>query len=175
MNFAGRPLLSRSTQATGRSLWLLSLATVLTVSLDIDTSQMSVFDVPISEDQLGTATLWSLFVLLVALVVNWTGDFVSLGKWNSFMSEKRVETVWDGGSKIKGRVEFVLDSLESAASDTTNENLDDAKLDHVTGVFKELESGLWKYEVTAVCYVAIWGFLAPMVIAVWAIYLVSNA
>lgn len=175
MNYAGKPLQNRSTQATGRSLGLLSIATVLTVSLDIDTSEMSVFDVPISQDQLGTAMLWSLGVLLIALVVNWAGDFVSLVKWNSFLSEKRVETLWDGGGKIKGRMEFVLDALEGAAGNTNLDKLDDELLDQVIGVFKELEGSLWKYDAMAVCYVVIWGFFAPAAIALWAMYLVSNA
>lgn len=136
---------------------------------------MSIFEVSISKDQLGSATLWSLVVLLIALAINWIEDFVSLGKWNSFISEKRVETVWDGGGKIKGRVEFVLDSLERAIKDQNAEKLDNKKLDYVISVFKELERNLWKYETTAVCYVVVWGFVVPTCFALYAMYIVSDA
>ena len=175
MNFGGKPFLSRSAQATGRSLLLLSLATILAVLLEVDTSKLSIFEVAISEEQLGTATLWSLFVLIVALAVNWAGDFVSLGKWNSFLTEKRVETIFDGGGKIKGRVEFVLDSLEYSARNDKKDQLDNDKLDYVIRIFKELERDLWRYEITAVCYVVIWGFIVPAAFGLYAMYSIVYA
>ena len=176
MNFGGTPLLSRSTIATGRSLYVLSFAAIMRSFQNIDLSSFAVLGVTFSESQLSSSTIWVLLALWVTHLVHWTGDLVSLGKWNSSLSSKLAQSTFGGGGKMKGRIEFILESFERVLDDEDkiHRKMD---IDYIHRALKDFQNSLWWHERAAVFYVVFWSFVFPSLAAALSVYLlcVSNA
>lgn len=173
MKFAGEELLSRSTVAAGRSLLAVSTTVILVDQLGVDTSTFELLGVRATPKQLTLGTSWILLVLWVSLLVNWISDLSSLGRWNSAMSDRRVETVMDGGGKIRGRLEFLIEQMER---EIQGSNSEESKLNEESWRFfeknlRELNSSYWLFNKVAAGYVVGWGFIVPTMTALvaWAL------
>ena len=170
MNFAGNPLLSKPTITSGRSLTLLSLATILTHRYEIDLSTLRVLDISLTENQLNSTLCWVLGILWITHIVHWVGDYVSLGKWNTSMSKKSPEGSI-GAGKMKTRLEFVIQDFERVL-DPNEKSHTAVNIKNIEYKLQEINKDCWWHEKTALFYVVGWYFLVPTVLMGYAIYLV---
>jgi hypothetical protein len=167
MKFAGEELLSRSTIASGRSLLGLGAASILIDRIGIDTAGFEVLGLAPSPVQLTIATLWALGALWMSLLVNWLSDLPGLGRWNQAMYSNRVETVNDGGGKIRSRLEFLVESMEYVLNKPDGEKITirDGYAKHWRKELTEMNRSFILFDRVARLYVIGWGFLIPSAIA----------
>ncbi|MEO3478272.1 hypothetical protein AAFO90_11390 [Phaeobacter sp. CAU 1743] len=167
MHYAGAPLVSKATATSGRACLSLAVVVVLTTYLEVDTSSLEVLGISFSEKQLSSGSLWVQIILLLSLTLNWLGDLISLGKWNSSVSQKLAESTFGGGGKMKGRLEYVLKHLENAID--PEKTIEKADFSYVKRQLEEVDRSLWWHEKYAVLYVVGLHFILPASISLWSI------
>ena len=172
MNYGGDTIISRPTRASGRILLALGLATVLVKKYEIDTSQLTLLNIPIAESQVVGITWVVLVLQMVVHSANWMGDFLSLGRWNSALKDKGVETLWDGGGKMKGRIEFLFELLEHA--DVSREKEFGETIEQVLKELRAIRRSMWLFDLYAIFYVVFINYLLPVALAVCALILLYN-
>jgi len=167
MNYAGKPLLSKETVISGRTLLVLSVSVCLSVLLDIDVSTFSFLGIELAPAQLSSALHWVIVVLWVSLLVHWFGDLSSLGQWNSAMVPKKAEARIGGGGKLVGEFETAIGYLRGIEPTKDVKRLQ-STVDVIEKKFDEMVSNRWWHERLSIFYVVGWGFAVPTVMAILA-------
>ncbi len=152
---------------------------ILTVKYEINTENLELFGVVLGEKDLSGPIIWTLGTLYVSLLVNWMGDFISLGKWNSGLKLRLSDTLWDGGGPQHASTEFLRRSLADLSQKIESADMKDKEIKKIADdVSRRLEtlldSAKW-YERSALVYVVVWSFIVPTLMAGYAAYLIYHA
>ncbi|WP_372572481.1 hypothetical protein [Ruegeria jejuensis] len=84
------------------------------------------------------------------------------------MSSKLAQAVYDGGGKMKGRIEYIIEAFERAfdEEDQLHKSVD---IDYVNRKLREIDDSMWWHEKTAVFFVVVWSFIIPTLLVFIAI------
>ena len=181
MNRGGEPLLSRQTIVAGRATCTLAVSVLLSVYLDIDTSEMKFLEISISPTQLSSAATLGLAFFSLSLIVHWVGDIASSSLIGFGWRRKTTGKLFDEGGDDISHLKSVLGQLDQLLNqdDLKPASLDDSERKGLEAVRKQLDnlarSANW-FNSYASFYVLIWSFIVPLALAVVAGYsLMSNA
>ncbi|MGC3936672.1 hypothetical protein ACOTTU_02580 [Roseobacter sp. EG26] len=180
MNVGGQPVLGRSTMTSGRTLFGISMGVILSMRLEIDTSAFEFAGVRGTPEQLATGMLWVLGSLWLSLAINWMGDLINLGKYNSAMTQKRGETNIGGMNRTRGRLQALIEVVENerearALAGPNEDKLSDRDLLFISRELTELKNSQWWHSRMVWFYLVVWSFLIPSCLAAYAGCLLTYA